>query len=103
MGLNTAGFMPVLLSQDVSKEFLIQSYFEFNFFGFPVSINTSQVTTVIVMGFILILAFIACKWPIAIVCAVITIVYYLSCRKHSSKIVELMESKKPTRAKKCGE
>lgn len=59
MGLNTAGFMPVLLSQDVSKEFLIQSYFEFNFFGFPVSINTSQVTTVIVMGFILILAFIA--------------------------------------------
>lgn len=59
MGLNTAGFMPVLLSQDVSKEFLIQSYYEFNFLGFPVSINTSQVTTVIVMGFILILALIA--------------------------------------------
>jgi len=59
MGLNTAGLMPVLLSQDVSKEFLIQSYYEFNFFGFPVSINTSQVTTVIVMGFILILALIA--------------------------------------------
>lgn len=59
MGLNTAGFMPVLLSQDVSKEFLIQSYYEFNFLGFPVAINTSQVTTVIVMGFILILALIA--------------------------------------------
>ena len=59
MGLNTAGFMPVLLSQDVSKEFLIQSYYDFNFFGFPVSINTSQVTTVIVIGFILILALIA--------------------------------------------
>ena len=59
MGLNTAGFMPVLLSQDVSKEFLIQSYYEFNFLGFPVSINTSQVTTVIVIGFILILALIA--------------------------------------------
>jgi F-type H+-transporting ATPase subunit a len=59
MGLNTAGLMPVLLSQDVSKEFLIQSYYEFNLFGFPVSINTSQVTTVIVIGFILILALIA--------------------------------------------
>ena len=59
MGLNTAGLMPVLLSQDVSKEFLIQSYHEFSFFGFPVSINTSQVTTVIVIGFILILALIA--------------------------------------------
>ena len=59
MGLNTAGLMPVLLSQDVSKEFLIQSYYDFNLFGFPVSINTSQVTTVIVIGFILILALIA--------------------------------------------
>jgi F-type H+-transporting ATPase subunit a len=59
MGLNTAGLMPVLLSQDVSKEFLIQSYYEFNLFGFPVSINTSQVTTVIVIGFIFILALIA--------------------------------------------
>lgn len=52
---------------------------------------------------LLILAFIACKLPIAVVCAVITIVYYLSCRKHSSKIVELMEGKKPTRAKNRGE
>ena len=52
---------------------------------------------------LLILASIACKWTIAIACAVITIVYYLSCRNHSSKIVELMEGKKPMRAKKSGE
>ncbi|MDD5902412.1 MAG: hypothetical protein PUC58_03505 [Oscillospiraceae bacterium] len=49
---------------------------------------------------LLILASIACEWTIAIACAVITLVYYLSCRKHSSKIVELMEGKNPTRAKK---
>ncbi len=59
MGLNTAGLMPVLLSQDVSKDFLIQSYHEINFLGFPVFINTSQICTVIVMGFILVLALIA--------------------------------------------
>lgn len=52
---------------------------------------------------LLILASIACEWTIAIACAVITIVYYLSCRKHSSKIIELMEGKKPTRAKKSDE
>ena len=52
---------------------------------------------------LLILACIAREWTIAVACAVISIVYYLSCRKHSSKIVELMEGKKPTSAKKCGE
>lgn len=51
---------------------------------------------------LLILASIAHEWPIAIACAVIAIVYYLSCRKHSSKIVELMEGKKPMKAKKRG-
>ena len=50
-----------------------------------------------------ILASIAHKWPIAIACAVVAIVYYLSCRKHSSKIVELMEEKKTTKAEKSGE
>ena len=52
---------------------------------------------------LLILASIARAQPIAITCAAITIVYYFSCRKHASKIVELMEGKKPTRAKKSGE
>ena len=52
---------------------------------------------------LLILACIACEWTIAIASAVIMTVYYLSCRKHSSKIVELMEGKKPARAKKRGE
>lgn len=52
---------------------------------------------------LLILASIAHEWPIAIACAVIAIVYYLSCRKHSSKIVELMEGKKTMKAKKHGE
>ncbi len=52
---------------------------------------------------LLILALIACECLIAIACVIITIINYLSCRKHSSKIVELMEGKKPTRAKNCGE
>ncbi len=41
---------------------------------------------------LLIFAIIAHKWPIVIACAVITFIYFLSCRKHSAKIVELMES-----------
>ena len=39
-----------------------------------------------------ILALTARKWPIAMACAAITLTYYLSCRKHSAKIMELMES-----------
>ena len=50
-----------------------------------------------------ILASIAHKCPIANACAVVAFVYYLSCRKHSSKIVELMEEKKTTKAEKSGE
>lgn len=51
---------------------------------------------------LLILAFVAHERFVAIACAVITIIYYLSCRKHASKIVELIEGKKPARAKKRG-
>ena len=43
---------------------------------------------------LLMLAFIACERAIVIVCAFIMLIYYLSCRKHASKIVKLMESKK---------
>lgn len=50
-----------------------------------------------------ILSLVARERPIAIACAVITIIYYLSCRKHASKIVELMEGEKSARAKKRGE
>jgi len=49
--------------------------------------------TGITLFFILfVLAFVAHKWPIVIACAAITFIYYLSCRKHSAKIMELMES-----------
>ena len=59
MGLKAAGFVPFFLtSRDVSEDFLIQSYMDINFFGNVVSINTSQVCTVILMAFILILALI---------------------------------------------
>ena len=60
-------------------------------------------TGIVLFLVLLILALVAHERSIAFTCAVITIVYYLSCRKHASKIVELMEDKKPTRAKKCGE
>lgn len=60
MGLNTAGFAPVFLAgRDVSSDFMIQSYYEYSFFGHKVSICTTHVTTIIVMAFILILALIA--------------------------------------------
>ena len=45
-------------------------------------------------------ALIACKWAIAIIYVVVVGVYYLSCRKHAAKIVELMEGKKTTQSKK---
>lgn len=60
MGLNTAGMMPIFLAaEDASADFMIQSYLDYNFFGHVVSINTTHVTTIIVMAFILILALIA--------------------------------------------
>lgn len=41
---------------------------------------------------LLVLSTIALKWILVIACVAVTVVYYLSCRKHSFKIVELMES-----------
>ena len=40
---------------------------------------------------LLILALVAHKWPAAIACAIVVLIYYLSCRKHAAKIVELMK------------
>lgn len=40
-----------------------------------------------------VLSIIEQKWYLVIACGVISLVYYLSCRKHSAKIVKLMESK----------
>lgn len=48
---------------------------------------------------LLVLAAVALKWQLAIGCAVITAVYYLSCRKHSAKIVALMKEDKTTKEK----
>lgn len=60
MGLHTMGAMPVFLAaKDPSSDFMIQSYYDYNFFGHTVSICTTHVTTIIVMAFILILALIA--------------------------------------------
>ena len=60
MGLKAAGMMPVFLAaEDASADFMIQSYLEYSFFGHPVYINTTHVTTIIVMAFILILALVA--------------------------------------------
>lgn len=60
MGLKAAGMMPVFLAaEDASADFMIQSYMDINFFGHTVYLNTTHVTTIIVMAFILILALIA--------------------------------------------
>lgn len=47
-----------------------------------------------------VLSIIVQKWYLVIACAAITLVYYLSCRKYSSKIVELMEGKKPAKQRR---
>lgn len=57
-------------------------------------------TGIVLFLILLILSFYAHNWPIIIACSIITAVYYLSCRKHASKIVELMEGKKPTKRQK---
>jgi F-type H+-transporting ATPase subunit a len=60
MGFQAVGLAPIFLaSQDVSDDFMIQSYCDYSFFGHTVSICTTHVTTIIVMAFILILALIA--------------------------------------------
>ena len=60
MGMQVTGLAPIFLSgQDVSEEFMIHSYYDYSFFGHPVSICTTHVTTIIIMVFILILALIA--------------------------------------------
>lgn len=41
---------------------------------------------------LLVLSLFTSNWVLAIVFACITVVYYLSCRKHSTKIVKLMQS-----------
>ena len=46
---------------------------------------------------LLVLSLIAWKWAVSIACAVITVIYFLSCRKHSSKIVELMDRVRPSK------
>lgn len=57
MGYYRAGGLPMLLlSRDVSQDFMIQSYLEYDFFGHRVSICTSHVTTVIIMAFVILLA-----------------------------------------------
>ena len=60
-------------------------------------------TGIILFLLLFALACIACKWKVAIVCAIIVMVYYMSCRKHSSKIVAFMELKELTETNKCGE
>lgn len=41
---------------------------------------------------LMVLALIAAKWFVTFSCLLIIVVYYLSCRKHARKIVELMEA-----------
>ena len=57
-------------------------------------------TGIVLFLLLLILAVIDGRWKIGITCALIVVVYYLSCKKHATKIVELMEGKKPTKRQK---
>lgn len=60
-------------------------------------------TGIVLFLVLLVLALTASKWKISIACAAIVIVYYLSCRKHSQKIVELMEASDVKKEEKSGD
>ncbi len=45
---------------------------------------------------LMVLGFLAKRWSVGILCLVIMAIYYLSCRKHAAKIVNLMNSVKGT-------
>ena len=50
-------------------------------------------TGIVLFLFLLILSVSNGKWPFAVVFALITGIYFLSCRKHAGKIVELMQGR----------
>ena len=52
---------------------------------------------------LLTLSLLAGRWSVGISCFVITIIYYLSCRKHADKIVKLMNSAQGTLLKESQE
>ena len=56
-------------------------------------------TGIVLFLTLFVLSLVASKRPLAIAYAVISVIYYLSCRKHSAKIVALMEEDKPTKEK----
>lgn len=52
---------------------------------------------------LLTMSLLAGRWSVGISCFVITIIYYLSCRKHADKIVKLMNSAQGTLLKESQE
>ena len=42
---------------------------------------------------LLVLSFVGSKWIMAIICGIITTIYFFSCKKHASKIVKLMQDR----------
>lgn len=49
-------------------------------------------TGIVLFLSLLILSAIKAKWSLAVICSVITGIYFFSCRKHAGKIVELMQN-----------
>ena len=50
-------------------------------------------TRIVLFLLLLILSVLEGKCSLAAICAVITVIYFFSCRKHAGKIVELMQNK----------
>ena len=50
-------------------------------------------TGIVLFLFLLVLSVFESKWSLAAIFAVITSIYFLSCRKHARKIVELMQGR----------
>lgn len=50
-------------------------------------------TGIVLFFALLVLSFVGSKWIMAIICGIITTIYFFSCKKHASKIVKLMQDR----------
>lgn len=102
LGLIINRFGSVIIEDVLKRLKLIQFNNDYTLFNeakkkYPIMSTLSREyalsrTGIALFFLLLVLSFLAGRWLVGISCFVITIIYYLSCRKHADKIVKLMKS-----------
>lgn len=102
LGLIINRFGSVIIEDVLKRLKLIQFNNDYTLFNeakkkYPIMSTLSREyalsrTGIALFFLLLVLSFLAGRWLVGISCFVITIIYYLSCRKHADKIVKLMNS-----------